>query len=357
MKKIYFLLPNLSAGGAERVTITIARFLKKNGVDVEFINIGSSSGEMYHWIVPEFKLISLKYKRIILAIPSIMSIMRKHPDAIFFSSREHTNFINLLGANIVNAKTIVRIPNLPYNVLWKGFSRLKMNFIKNLNKILINKTKGIIAQTEEMKDQIIQYYNITPSAVKVISNPVDKDYIIQQANLPDLLSSPFNSSETNFLNICNIAPSKGIDTLIEAWPIVKQSIPNSHMYIIGRNDSPYAKSLMEKTKNLKDFTFLGFQSNPYGYMKYCDVFVLPSRMEGFPNVVLEAMCLNKRIASTNCVKVIEKLIRPGKNGYFCTPDDANELAECMIKTSHIEIETGQSDYGLFDEQKLIEIFI
>lgn len=58
MKKIYFLLPNLSAGGAERVSITIARLLRKEGFDVEFLNLGHRNGEMLKWIEPEFKMTS-----------------------------------------------------------------------------------------------------------------------------------------------------------------------------------------------------------------------------------------------------------------------------------------------------------
>ena len=52
MKKIYIILPDLSAGGAERVAITIARILKKSGFNIDFINLGNPEGEMYDWIVP-----------------------------------------------------------------------------------------------------------------------------------------------------------------------------------------------------------------------------------------------------------------------------------------------------------------
>ena len=58
MKKIYIILPDLSAGGAERVAITIARILKKSGFNIEFINLGNPEGEMYDWIVPEFNMTS-----------------------------------------------------------------------------------------------------------------------------------------------------------------------------------------------------------------------------------------------------------------------------------------------------------
>ena len=95
MSKIYFLLPNLSAGGAERVTITIARILKKNGFDVGFINIGHPKGEMYNWIVPEFEMISLDCIRVLVAIPKLISFMNKHKEAKLFRSREQVYIIGL----------------------------------------------------------------------------------------------------------------------------------------------------------------------------------------------------------------------------------------------------------------------
>ena len=54
--KIYILLPDLSAGGAERVSITIARLLCKEGYNVEFVNFGFRVGEMLDWIESEFKM-------------------------------------------------------------------------------------------------------------------------------------------------------------------------------------------------------------------------------------------------------------------------------------------------------------
>lgn len=84
MKKIYFLLPNLSAGGAERVSITIARLLRKEGFDVEFLNLGHRNGEMLKWIEPEFKMTSFEYSRVLNAIPKLNAFMKQRPNGIFF---------------------------------------------------------------------------------------------------------------------------------------------------------------------------------------------------------------------------------------------------------------------------------
>lgn len=351
-KTIYFLLPDLAAGGAERVTITIARMLHKEGFNVEFVNLGSPKGEMSSWIEPEFVMTSFGYNRVLKAIPRLRKFMKEHPDGMYFSSREHVNIVGMIAAKLENKQIVVRIPNMPRNILTNGVPGFKLKVIKFINKWLLKSAKTIIAQNNEMRNQLLEFYRLPLNKIVAINNPVDKDYVKTSAKNS---LNPFKIDEVNFLNVCNIAYSKGIDVLEDAWLKVKKEIPNAHMYIVGRTDSEYAKEMIKKAKNLKDFTFLGFQSNPYTYIKHCDVFVLPSRMEGFPNVVLEAMCFNRPIACTTCVEVVKDIICEGKNGYYCEIENVDALAECMLKATKLNII--DNNYKMFDKQELVKLFI
>lgn len=351
MKKIYFLLPNLSAGGAERVSITIARLLHKEGFDVEFLNLGYSDGEMLKWIEPEFKMTSFECARVLNAIPKLNAFMKQRSNGIFFSSREHVSVVGLLAAKMARRPVVVRVPNMPKNKLSKGIAGLKMTIIKTINQWLLKSAKVIIAQNKEMRSQLIDYYNLPDSKVVAINNPVDVDFVRASA---EGSANPFDASEINFLNVCNIAYSKGIDVLEKAWPKVKAAIPNAHMNIVGRDTSDYSKELKMRASKLDGFTFLGFQSNPYSYLKHCDVFVLPSRMEGFPNVVLEAQCFDRPVASTTCVAVIKDIIQEGKNGYYCDIEDPEALADCMMKAA--KLKNIENKYNLFDKELLLNCF-
>lgn len=351
MHKVFFIVPDLAAGGAERVSITIARLLKKNGFDVEFLNLGINKGDMESWLVPEFKLTSFGYSRVLKALPKLKAFMKDHPDATFFSSREHTNLVGLLAAKLAHRRMIVRIPNMPNNKLEQGLTGLKMRVVKAINKRLFPTASIIIAQNKEMRKQLLSYYSLPEDKVVAINNPVDKDYVLKSA---DDSKNPFKDGEKVFLAACTIDYRKGIDILINAWTKVKEQIHNAHLYIIGRDTSVYAEEMKKKASAQNGITFLGFQANPYPYLKHSDVFVLSSRMEGFPNVVLEAMCFNKPIASTTCVDVIKEIIENGTNGYYCEIEDPVALAECMIKTAQLkEID---NKYNLFDEEFLLKCF-
>ena len=348
---IYFIFPDLSAGGAERVSITIARILKKNGFEVKFLNIGYPIGEMYNWITPEFDIESLCQKRVIFSIPILIKFMRRHSDAIFFSSREHVNIIGLICALFARREIIVRLPNMPNNKLVFGLNGIKTMIIKKTNSLLLNNAKKIIVQNEEMHIQAIKAYHLNPEKVVTINNPVDKDYI--KSCVKDS-TNPFNSNEKNFLNICNISYSKGIDILLQSWKKVIKRIPNAHLYILGRTNTEYAQSVIKTSIDDRTVTFLGFKENPSVYLKHCDCFVLSSRMEGFPNVILEAMCLNRPIATTICVNIIKDIIHPGINGFYCDIEDPESLAVCMIKA--LNLQNIDNNYNLFNEHKLLDIF-
>ena len=349
--KIYFLLPDLSAGGAERVSITIARLLCKEGYNVEFVNFGFRVGEMLDWIESEFKMTCLECGRVLNAIPKLIAFMKAHPDSIYFSSREHVSIVGMLAAKMAKRPIVVRIPNMPKNKLSKGIAGLKMIVIKFINQWLLKSAKIIVAQNVEMRNQILEYYRLPNDKVVAINNPVDADYVRASA---EGSKNPFHSGEVNFLNVCNIAYSKGLDVLESAWPKVKAAIPNAHMNIVGRNTSDYAQELIAKAQSLSDFTFWGFQSNPYSFLKHCDVFVLPSRMEGFPNVILEALCFNRPVASTTCVAVIKDIIQQGSNGYYCNIEDPDALADCMIKAA--ELKNIENKYSMFDKELLLSCF-
>ena len=97
--------------------------------------------------------------------------------------------------------------------------------------------------------------------------------------------------------------------------------------------------------------FVGFQANPYKYLKYADVFVLSSIYEGLPNVMLEAMYLGKPVAVTACIPYISQVVRPGVNGYLAPVGDSNALAKAMTEAKDIK---GLSQYGdINDSEKLI----
>src|SRR5690606_10233331 len=113
--------------------------------------------------------------------------------------------------------------------------------------------------------------------------------------------------------------------------LVLKGMTDIKLYINGDNRESgidYKKYLFEliHQKALTGYVnLLGFKSNPYPYLLRCDGFVLSSRKEGFPNVVLEALVLNRPCLVTNCVD-FKGIIDDGVNGLIVEKNSASELA-------------------------------
>ena len=100
--------------------------------------------------------------------------------------------------------------------------------------------------------------------------------------------------------------------------------------------------------------FTGFKSNPYIYMKNADCFVLSSRNEGLPNVMIEALYLGTPVAAFKCIPVIERIVSEGRTGYLASKENVEELAAAMEKA--VTLGRIETTYNANSEEKFRKIF-
>lgn len=319
--KILFVIPSMKCGGAERVATTFAKCLSEH--EVKFVNLGSPNGELNNWIEPYFPIVSLNCNRSISAYFPLKKLIKKENPDFIFSTHIHVAVVLMMMGKSTAKKLIARIPTMPSNRLYKG---LRIRIMESLERKLFRNAHTIIAQTDAMKLEICKMLKVDENKVITIHNPIDTELIDKQISNT---SNPFDETATNYVSVGNISPAKGYDTLISAFKKILENDENAQLYILGRTDSEYAQQIVAMSDECPNIHFEGFRNNPYLYMKYCSAFILPSRMEGLPNVVLEAMYLDKPVAATTCVPIIDELIKDGINGYKVKPDDANSLSLAM----------------------------
>lgn len=116
------------------------------------------------------------------------------------------------------------------------------------------------------------------------------------------------TEEVSFLTVGRLSYEKGNDRLLRACKMLKDAGHVFHLRLVG--DGPEREKLMKQASDLgldEQISFLGFQTNPYPYMRSADVIVTPSRYEGFSTVVTEAMILGKPVVTTPCSGMDELL--------------------------------------------------
>lgn len=347
MKKLVVFCVPPSCGGAERVTLTIAKLLDLSKFDVKIVIVGRTKGEIVDFIPNSFDVIHVKTRTIwdFTTFKLVNLFRRIHPD-IVFCSLMYLNTRVILAAKIVgDIKIIIRNNN--------GLSTVRFDN-SFLIKTMYPKADEIILQTEEMKREIMKYVRLNDSKVHVIFNPIDVESISR--NLKDIYS-PFETQYVNYVFVGRINYCKGLDILISSFADLLKEKPQCRLYLVGKidNSNSYYLKLKEQIKKLgigNNIIWTGFLTNPYQYIKYADCFVLPSRIEGLPNVLLDAMYLKVPVVATRSVPVIDRIV-PLQRGIVVDVEDREALKVAMSRALDIKI---KEDYNEGSKEELIKLF-
>lgn len=155
--------------------------------------------------------------------------------------------------------------------------------------------------------------------------------------IPNAVSSAFGGSEVTLnhrlpmvLGVGRLVPQKGFDVLIRAFASVARRHPNWSLTIVGQGPEEGAlKVLAAEVAAPGAVTFPGAVIDPKRYYRSAGFFVLSSRFEGFPNVLLEAMASGCAVIASDCPVGPSEIIRQGVDGVLVTPDDVESLVHAM----------------------------
>lgn len=184
-----------------------------------------------------------------------------------------------------------------------------------------NKLNKIVFVSEGAKESFSNKFGISDDRLEVIHNIIPVEEIRRKSmefNVPD-------TSEKILCTVGRMVEQKRHDRLLEAMKILIERDENVRLWILGTGPlESQIKGQAEKLGIADKVTFLGFQSNPYPYIKAADMFVLSSDTEGYPTVVCEAMTLGKPIVSTD-ITGSHELLADGAG--LLTDCDASSLAK------------------------------
>jgi glycosyltransferase involved in cell wall biosynthesis len=168
-----------------------------------------------------------------------------------------------------------------------------------------------------------------------IYNPLDV-HLIKKKSLKKIKFNFFKEKTLNLINVGRLTNQKDHMTMLNALKVIKNKIvnPKVKLLIIGKGTNYKTLDLYIKKNKLENLAkLIGYKKNPYPYIKKSDCFVLSSIYEGLPNVLLEAMSLDKYIISSNCPTGPYEILNKIKHKDFFKIRDHIKLAELMIKFS------------------------
>jgi GalNAc-alpha-(1->4)-GalNAc-alpha-(1->3)-diNAcBac-PP-undecaprenol alpha-1,4-N-acetyl-D-galactosaminyltransferase len=156
----------------------------------------------------------------------------------------------------------------------------------------------------------------------------DKVYVIPAAIDPPTQRPPATRSNTLILAVGRLSPEKGFDLLIEAWRRIHQQLPGWELHIAGAGSELAA--LTELARGLPSVKLLGWIPNAWPLYQQATLFVLPSRYEGFPVALVEALSQGCPSIATRCT---EATLRPPLSDALelVDTDSSGQLAAAIVR--------------------------
>ena len=321
-QKILIFTPG-SVGGAERMSVLIGKLLPKDRFEVKYVVVGRLRN-IYN-ILPEgyaVDCIPVLNQYAFSTIRIWWKIIKEKPDVVFASQVAYNPRV-IIAAKLAGRKVVIRSSGMigHYKKRWRSV------------KATYPLAHKMIAQQEEMREEMIRLLEVSPEKVVTIHNPLDCYEIERLSTAP----SPYpENNEMVFVEVASVQHRKAQDVAIKAFATVKRNIPNARMYFVGvyHEESDYFQGLQKLIDEYGlqgSIQFVGYDKNPFKWVKNADCFVFPSRMEGLPNALVEASLLGVPCAAARCLPIVDDIIKDGQNGYVVDVDDVEGLARAMME--------------------------
>lgn len=317
MKKIsiLFILPDLETGGAERIVTTIANHLPRSKFQPAILLLRKEGGFL-DILKEDVEIIDIKTPRIRHSLlPILKQIHRRKPDIVFCGFGEVNAYLALFIRFFPKIKFVARETNVVSQHVTRKEIRFFYKFYNNFEKI--------ICQSDDMQNDLVENFNVKKEKVVKINNPVDFDFIKGKLAISEKPET-FKDDFKNIVAIGNLSSRKGFDNLLKVFSHLKNDKILLHILGEGRD-----KKLLHQMKNdlgLENVIFHGQQKNPYEFLKFADLFILSSRYEGFPNVLLEAGACGTYSLVNNCPGGITEIIQPNINGEISDVENHHEFS-------------------------------
>jgi len=322
-KKVLIFMPSIEGGGVEKNLFLVSNFLIKKFKKITLITISKNYKKKFHKSIEFISLSSdiwdkygRKFKYLLALILLIKEIL-KNKNLIVFSFQ--ANVYCIVVCKLFGVKVISRSNSAPI-----GWSK---NWLKrNIFKIVLNLADKVMVNSKQFKKDLKKEFNVDAIC---IYNPLNADEIIKKSKIK-ILSIFKSKKKLKILNIGRFTEQKDQLTFLKSLKYLKQNL-DYEAVLIGRGILKTKLNKYVKENNLIDkVKIMNFVDNPYNLIKQTDIFILSSRFEGLPNVLLESLVLKKFIISSDCPTGPKEILLNGKGGMLFKTGNYKDLTKKIL---------------------------
>lgn len=346
--KLLIFINTLQSGGAERVVLLLLEHLKD---DFE-IHLALYSNIVEYTVPAEIKILNLQQPLVqdktirFLKLPyiswKVYRYCKKNNINTSVAFLYRPCYINALMKSFWRYKGhVIMCERTHQTTMQQSHSSIYRMFSKFMVIYSYKRADLVLANSYAMQTDLIENFRIkTP--VRVIYNPIDLNFI--KTHINEQTDFVFEKDVFHFVNVGGFRKEKNHLLLVQAFFILK-NLP-CKLVIVG--GGVMENELKQKVRDLglmDKVIFCGFDKNPFKYVYRSNCFVLSSDVEGFPNVLIEALACGKPVISTDCSSWPRELLAPvsdlhhrainnyeiGEYGLLTPVNDVAALAAAMKK--------------------------
>ena len=313
-------MPSVEGGGVEKNFFIISNYLA-NKLDKIFLitaeNNLSKKIKNIDIVYPRsnFWRNKARFRKYIICIFLLIKILLKNRNILVFTFQ--ANLYAILICKLFRISIISRSNSSP-----SGWSK---NFIKNyIYKVGLNLADTIIVNSIEFKREMKKKFSVNATH---IYNPLNKSEIIRLSKKK--VKNLFPKKTLKIISVGRLVDQKNQLTLLKAINIIK-NLYTVRVVLIGRGVDFYKIKDYIKLKKLSKIVKVFYTPNPFPYIKQADLFILPSKYEGLPNVLLESIVLKKVIISSACPTGPKEILLDGKAGLLFKVGNHIELSQKIV---------------------------
>jgi len=321
-------LNDLSGGGAERQTLTLARELQASGVAIDLI-LHQMRGELVDQIPHGIGVVNLDRRRTRHDVAPLARYLKRRQPDILLANIDHKNIAAIL-ARIFSA-TSTKVIITQHNPLSGEHSSdgRKYRIVAPTYRILAPFINAAVAVSDGIARELVGVAGLPETKVVRIYNAVISDGFEERASTP--VAHPWlgDGGSPVFVSAARLVPQKDQETLLRAMAIHRKE-GSGRLLILGTGPMrEHLEALARELQIADAVDFVGYQDNPLPWFRQADLFVVSSLSEGFGIALTEAMGCGTPVVSTDSGHGPAEILAGGRFGVLVPPRDPAAMAAAL----------------------------
>lgn len=330
-RSVALLAPSLEGGGAERAILDIARGLADRGLLVELVLVRAEGP--YLDLLPEHvRLVDLAARRALTSLVPLIGYLRKRNPDVLIVTLPETNVVGMIARWLSKLRAPVILRRASNFTMEYSHGSLKMRVTLLVEKLLLPWAAAVVVNSPDAAEDLRKRVPRAARLVQMIHNPVVWGDHHQKSALPVDHRWFLDAQVPIILYVGRLSPPKDPATVLRAFALLVGSRP-ARLVVLGEgSQKAELVRLAARLGIAQDVDFAGFKLNPFAYMSKARVFVLSSRYEGSPNVLIQAMACGTPPVSTDCPSGPREILQDGEWGALVPVGDPEAMAAALIRT-------------------------